>query len=326
MVKRALVVSGGGSKGAFAVGAIEVLREHGLEFELIAGTSTGALIATLVAAGELALLREVYTTVETEDVIVERSGLEMLSGDGLFDSRPLWQLINRHLDDARYARVLASAADVFVCATNLQDARTYYFNPRRGQDGTPLSRDTFARAILASSSQPVLMPAVRVPRDGDQFVDGGVREVAPISKAMREGAEEIYAIVLSPEASTRKQTAYRCVSDTLVRALDILLEEVVRDDVAAPRLHNQLIEYMARVQQRARQYVPAERMEEVFAAGPELKALFAQKLVKLHVIRPQTELPGDGLSFDPKRMRAALELGRAAAEQCLRDEAAAQVA
>jgi NTE family protein len=242
MGKRALVVSGGGSKGAFAVGAIEVLRERGLRFDVVAGTSTGALIAPLVAVDDVSLLREIYTTVETCDVMEARGGLDILSGDALFDTRPLWKLINQHLDDARYARLVKSACEVFVCATNLQDGRCYYFNPKCGQDGLPLARDTFARAILASSSQPVLMPAVRVPRDGDQFVDGGVREVAPISKAILEGAEEIYAIVLSPEISARKSAAYRFVGDTLARALDILLEEVVRDDVAAPRLHNELIE------------------------------------------------------------------------------------
>ncbi|MCK5797226.1 MAG: patatin-like phospholipase family protein, partial [Deltaproteobacteria bacterium] len=43
--RTALVVSGGGSKGAFAVGAIEVLRERGTDFDLICGTSTGSLIA-----------------------------------------------------------------------------------------------------------------------------------------------------------------------------------------------------------------------------------------------------------------------------------------
>ena len=74
---------------------------------------------------------------------------------------------------------------MFVCATNLQDRKVYYFNPKRGRDGQPLSRDTFNRAIFASASQPVLMPAVRVPyRNGDQYVDGGLREVAPLRKAI----------------------------------------------------------------------------------------------------------------------------------------------
>lgn len=47
-MKNALVISGGGSKGAFAVGAIERLREAGITWDIVVGCSTGALIAPLV--------------------------------------------------------------------------------------------------------------------------------------------------------------------------------------------------------------------------------------------------------------------------------------
>lgn len=74
--KRALVVSGGGSKGAFAVGAIEVLLSSGLRFDLVTGTSTGALIAPLIATDDIALLRHIYSTVHTQDILAPRSALD----------------------------------------------------------------------------------------------------------------------------------------------------------------------------------------------------------------------------------------------------------
>ena len=59
-MSRALVISGGGSKGAFAVGVIKRLQQEypGLEFDMFVGTSTGSLIVPLVAMGEMATLEQ----------------------------------------------------------------------------------------------------------------------------------------------------------------------------------------------------------------------------------------------------------------------------
>jgi len=162
--KTALVISGGGSKGAFAVGAIEVLRGHDVKFDLVTGTSTGALIAPLVATDEIPLLRHIYSTVRTPDVLTRRPGvIDILGSDSIYDTSPLWTLINTYITDARYQRILAASAAVELCSVSLQSGEVTYFNPKRGVGGQPMARDAFNRAILASASQPVLMPhALRI--------------------------------------------------------------------------------------------------------------------------------------------------------------------
>jgi predicted acylesterase/phospholipase RssA len=65
----ALVISGGGDKGAFAVGAIEVLAQRGYRYDIISGTSTGALIAPLVAIDDIDELVKIYTTSKKRDII-----------------------------------------------------------------------------------------------------------------------------------------------------------------------------------------------------------------------------------------------------------------
>lgn len=316
MTKTALVVSGGGSKGSFAVGVIEVLLERGIAFDLVTGTSTGALIAPLVATGEVPLLRQLYTTVRTEDILVLRRGLDILTGDAIHDTTPLWRLINAHMTQSRYDRVLRSPVDIFVCATNLQTGRATYFNPKCGRDGQPLSKDTFNRAIYASASQPVLMPAVRVPyRVGDQFVDGGVREVAPIRKAIDEGATDVYAIVLSPQTREPTQESYVFVVDTLIRALDVLLEEVALGDVKEAQSVNHVLQYLALVKRRAAELLgdPAQ-VEALFAPTAGVEKLLQKRVLDLHVIRPLEELPSAGLDFSPAVMSQMLAMGREAAE------------
>src|ERR1700750_501901 len=91
---RALVVSGGGSKGAFAVGAVKYLMlERGLEVDVLAGASTGALVTALIAAkwkDALPPLETEYTTVTTGDILDGSPVLRVLMGKpSLYGTGPL---------------------------------------------------------------------------------------------------------------------------------------------------------------------------------------------------------------------------------------------
>lgn len=103
----ALVISGGGAKGAFAVGVIKNLFEKYRStgwFHIVGGTSTGALIAPMAALmahsgplqhAALATLEQIYTTVRTPDILRKRRIIEFLwRQDCLNDSKPLRELLN----------------------------------------------------------------------------------------------------------------------------------------------------------------------------------------------------------------------------------------
>jgi len=66
---RALVISGGGSKGAFAGGIAEFLiRDCGQEYDLFIGTSTGILLIPLLSIGAIDRLKDIYTSIEQKDI------------------------------------------------------------------------------------------------------------------------------------------------------------------------------------------------------------------------------------------------------------------
>lgn len=65
----ALVISGGGSKGAFAGGVAEYLIKHSKnEYELFVGTSTGSLLIPFLALGDIERIKKLYTTIEQSDI------------------------------------------------------------------------------------------------------------------------------------------------------------------------------------------------------------------------------------------------------------------
>ncbi len=314
----ALVISGGGSRGAFAVGAIEVLREAGIGFELVAGTSTGALIGPLVITDEIQLLRSIYTSVRTEDVIRQRHVLEILLEDAIYDSGPLWRLINSFITPARYAELIAAQAELFLTTVNLQSGELVYWNQHGGGPaGGPLSRRTLMRAMLASASMPVLMPPVRIYPDGDQHVDGGVREIAPLSVAIAHGATDLYAIVLSPIEHGRTDETYIFLIETLVRTINLFTREVTFNDVQRAQLYNRAVEYQHAVREKAEALLSPEQVEEIFEEVDAPNPFAEAHILNLHLIRPEHELPASALEFEPLVMAQMMERGREAARRTL---------
>jgi len=74
MPTRALITSGGGAKGAFTVGALSALAERGINsYDIISGTSTGALLSALSVLGKFSELREIYLSVDNDDILTKQN-------------------------------------------------------------------------------------------------------------------------------------------------------------------------------------------------------------------------------------------------------------
>lgn len=314
----ALVISGGGSKGAFAVGAIEKLRERNISFDIVAGTSTGSLIAPLVVTDDIELLRAIYSSVRTEDIIKKRDPLEILTTDAIYDSNPLWSLINSFIPEARYARIIASPVELFITTVNLQSGQLEYWNQHRsGPDGAVVSRRTLLRAMLASASEPVLMPPVVIKEDGDQYTDGGVREIAPLKVTIDHGATDIYAIVLSPDQRQRSDETYVFIAKTLLRTIDLFLQEIVTNDIARAVLYNKAVRHLAALREKAATMLAADQVGAIFDDPQNPNPFAGKRPLNVYMIRPAEELPTDGLEFSPVVMSQMMEMGKQAAQGAL---------
>ncbi len=98
-----LAISGGGADGAFAAGLLVGWSARGdrPDFTMVTGISTGALRAPFVFLGPDydEVLRELYTTITTEDVLKKRNIFSQLSGNSVMDSEPLAALLERLIDE-----------------------------------------------------------------------------------------------------------------------------------------------------------------------------------------------------------------------------------
>jgi NTE family protein len=232
-VSAGLVISGGGDKGAFAVGALQVLFERGWHFDLIAGTSTGALIAPLAAIGDIETATKIYTSVRRKDIL--RYNWRRLFRDAIFDTKPLEKLIRKTMKGDRYERLMASPCDVLLCSVGFQTGDILFYSQRDKVEGAiPWNNfDEYVAATLASSNQPMLMPPITL--NGQQCFDGGVKEVAPVGVVLKQGLDRVVAIANSPEKSFHGEV-YAEMIKIGPRAIDLMTEETLNNDLKHPDL------------------------------------------------------------------------------------------
>ncbi len=239
----ALVLSGGGARGAYEAGVLSYLFEHviprlpqGFEFDLLSGTSVGAIHAAFTAAtsdlspAERATrISRIWSNMQISDVLrissfdLVRIPLRALglwrpsrkkSGafGGLVDVSPLEELVSSVVPWAALRRNLSRGRPGALCVscTEVRSGRVTVFMDGSEADPSPWKFDPNAQAIAApvherhvraSAAIPFLFPAVKI--DDRYYVDGGLRMNTPLSPALRLGADRVLVVALkhSPPAS-----------------------------------------------------------------------------------------------------------------------------
>jgi NTE family protein len=181
------VLGGGGVLGAAEVGMLRALLRHGIQPDLIVGTSIGAVNGVLVAADPSEAVTErlgrLWASPEAREVYGGSASRQLARvarrGTHLHSPKPLRDVLHRELGPA------ASFADLRVrfecCAASIERAAEHWFT------GGPL-----VPAVLASSAVPGLLPPIAI--EGEHFIDGGIVNSIPVGRAVELGASTVYVL------------------------------------------------------------------------------------------------------------------------------------
>ncbi len=184
-----LALSGGGSTGAFGAGVLNGWSATGRrpEFRLVTGISTGALIAPFAYLGSEydALLKTLYTTLKTKDIISFRNPFRLLFNPESFgDSTPLKKTVAQYVDQGFLEAVAdrhARGNRLYIGTTNLDSQTLSIWNMGKiATHGTEEAYQLFRDIMVASSTVAPAAPPmmIEVDLDGQTFdemhVDGGV--------------------------------------------------------------------------------------------------------------------------------------------------------
>lgn len=226
-VPTAVVLSGGGAKGAYEAGVIAVLAERRVPLRIAAGSSAGALSAAMLVAGHADRLEAMWRSIRRDQVYSMRAPiffagllpgwLTLLALNGssaLLDPQPLRELITTSLD---LERVRSSPVRLLVTATDLVRQETRAF------DNQTVTVD----ALMAAAAVPGAFPPVEV--DGAVLVDGGLTSRAPVIEALEAVPVGRALVVVSyaPDEPSVPPTTMRQALDAAVEAA--MLHQIRRD-------------------------------------------------------------------------------------------------
>ncbi|RZJ51961.1 MAG: patatin-like phospholipase family protein, partial [Flavobacterium sp.] len=201
-----LVLSGGGAKGLAHIGVLKVLEEAGVEISYVGGTSMGAIVGGLYAAGYSAKqLDSIFNSLDSDALLRDftprnsknffekrndeqyaitlpfknfRIGFPTALSKGLYN----YTTINRLTDHVRHVRDFSKLPVPFVCiATDIET----------GQE-VVLTKGVLPDAILASGAFPSLYYPVEI--DGRLLIDGGVTNNYPIEEIRKMGADIVIGV------------------------------------------------------------------------------------------------------------------------------------
>ncbi|HVL82286.1 MAG TPA: patatin-like phospholipase family protein [Actinomycetota bacterium] len=209
--RTAFVLGGGGNLGCIQVGMLRALFERGIAPDLVVGCSVGALNGAAVAHDPtldgVTKLEAMWRRLESGDVFPSgrMSGpwLLLRKGTALYPNTGLRAAIDASFPEATFE---GCRVPLHVVATSMTSGRSRWF-----------SSGPLAEPLLASSALPAVFPPVET--EGDHFIDGGVIDNVPISKAVELGARRIY--VLHVGNFERPAPMPRRPLDVLVRAFSI---------------------------------------------------------------------------------------------------------
>ena len=241
---RALVISGGGSKGAFAGGVAQYLiQELNHKYDIFLGTSTGSLLISHLALGKIEKIKEVYTSVNQDSifsncpfVIQKKHGVDNIAinhwnvfknfyhGSKTFgESHNLLKLIKNTLTVDEFEVLKKSHKDIAAAVSNLSLNHVEY------KSINDFTYEEFCEWIWISCNYTPFMSLVK--KNGCEYADGGLGTMVPIEEAIKRGATEVDAIILQTEITHFNRMPSKNAFSLLTTMFSYMLDRIEQQNI-----------------------------------------------------------------------------------------------
>ncbi len=290
-MKKALVLSGGGGRGAFECGVIEKLSELDWEPDVIVGTSIGSMNGAVWAVGGTENVQRMWGELRNRDMhrLLRWPPWKSLLG------RKAWkQTLEKYAPEEKLAR---TEVPLYIVTLDIKRGHPLVYTNAREFDAEknlyrPVEKITHAH-LMASSSIPYVYPATRI--ENDDYWDGAVMYNSPLQPAVDSGATQILTVLLSPyhdlhASHDELPPAPKGLLGQLGFLLDMLMVGTFEND----------FEQMRKINRRVK-------------SG---RAIKGHREIEAALIGPQRWLPIlDTLNYGSRRIEALRDEGRRAAER-----------
>lgn len=264
----ALVLSGGGARGAYQAGVIrgvtQIAAENNLidRIKIISGVSAGAINASymaslsdnLVSAGEG--LCQLWSRLEAENIFrtdaftAGRSGLRLIAdatigalyskklARSLLDTEPLWTLLMNHINFENIPKMVEKKhlQALGITAMNYSNnvSETFVVGDSRIPEWHRSRRVGFhapirVEHIMASSAIPLFFPPIKI--NDMHFGDGCLRNTAPLSPAIHMGADQLLVVSVRRPDNVVPASEMQKIEPSFARVLGVVLNALMLDAI-----------------------------------------------------------------------------------------------
>lgn len=197
-----IVLAGGGAKGSYEIGVWKALRKLGIKFDIVTGTSVGALNGTMMVTGEYKNAVKVWENLNYSNIIsdvdtdkkfnfVKYYGKNIVKNGA--NIQPLEELLERVIDEDKFFKSKINFGLVTYNISKLEPRKVIKKDIKKGE---------LKKYIVASSSIYPFFKKKKI--DGQNYIDGGYCDNVPINLAIELGATEIIAVDLKAIGITKK--------------------------------------------------------------------------------------------------------------------------
>ena len=280
--KRALVLSGGGVRGAYQVGVLQKwLCEDNIDYDFLCGVSVGALNAFKLATIKYGKPQEafeeinkIWRSIKQEHVLKDWEPLGKLSAlwkKSIYDSSPLARLIKK---DYHPSKIEKSGKFLRLGAVCLETGEQKFVTEKD---------KNLEKWALASASFPVFMEPVKI--NGKLWIDGGTKVITPLGTAIRSGASHIDVILTtslehSNSWDSINTRGWSAIPEIAMRSISLMTDRIMLADMRTVGLKNDLV-------------IVNDRYRNI----------------NIRIIKPSVSLTGDTLKFNNDRVLEMIDIG-----------------
>lgn len=236
-MKIGICFAGGGIKGVAHIGVLKALEEENINFDYVAGTSSGSIIAALYSVGYKS--DEIYEIFKKYNKKINyfeiKNILKLIYGilikrkiiiTGLNSGEKIEKLINKELNKKNINNINQINKKLLIPSVSLIDGKIFIFSSIKNRkiysDKIIYNNDiNIGKAIRASCSYPGVFEPM--PFGNNYLIDGGIRENVPWKELKENGADKVISVVFQNEIEEKQKIN---IIDSISNSIEILCHEL----------------------------------------------------------------------------------------------------
>ena len=236
-MKIGICFAGGGIKGVAHIGVLKALEEENINFDYVAGTSSGSIIAALYSVGYKS--DEIYEIFKKYNKKINyfeiKNILKLIYGilikrkiiiTGLNSGEKIEKLINKELNKKNINNINQINKKLLIPSVNLIDGKIFIFSSIKNRkvysDKIIYNNDiNIGKAVRASCSYPGVFEPM--PFENNYLIDGGIRENVPWKELKENGADKVISVVFQNEIEEKQKIN---IIDSISNSIEILCHEL----------------------------------------------------------------------------------------------------